>query len=425
VRKLKAVISREYKEVVKKKSFLVGTLLTPVFMFLIIFLPSLLIHREAKDPIEFTLVDLNSGLLEEFQDAFSGNFEDGRPIFVVDYISSDADQIDLLKAELNRKVDRDELNFYVIIPVDIIETGKADRYAKKHGKLADIETVRSVISKVVIRERLAEYEVPAEEVNALTRDVSLSYHQVGPEGKEKGSAGFLIQYLSGLAFVMILFSSIIGYGQHLLRAVMEEKNSRVIEVLVSSLTPFQLMMGKILGLGAAGITQMIIWMILGVAFFFFGSSSTFLAGLIENARALSLTFFFAFAAFFILGYFLYATLFALLGSIISSEREAQQFIAPITMVLILPIMLGIAIMQNPDAGWVVALSYIPFLTPTLMIMRSSFSFIPISQLVIGMVILLISIFLLGWLAARIFRVGILMYGKRPTLPELVKWVRYK
>lgn len=425
MRKLKAVISREYKEVVKKKSFLVGTLLTPVFMFVVIFLPTLFIDRETKDPIEFTLIDLGSGLMDDFKQSFVGNFEDGRPIFIVDYRTSNAKQIEDLKTELNREIDKEQLNFYVVIPADIIENGDAERYAKEHGKFIDIETVKSIISKAVIKQRLAKYDVPPEEVNSLTRDVRLSFKQVGPEGEERGRAEFLTQYLSGLVFVMILFSSIIGYGQHLLRAVMEEKNSRVIEVLVSSLTPFQLMMGKILGLGAASLTQMLLWGALGVGFFFFGSSSAFMAGLIENAKALSLTFFFSFAVFFILGYFLYATLFALLGSIISSEREAQQFVAPITMTLILPIMLGMAIIQNPDAGWVVVLSYIPFLTPTLMILRSSFSYIPVSQIMIGVGILIVSIFLLGWLASRIFRVGILMYGKRPTLPELVKWVKYK
>lgn len=423
--KLSAVISREYKEVVKKKSFLIGTLITPMFMFLVIFLPTLLIDRESKNPIEFTLVDLGSSLMNNFKQDFTGTLVDGRPLFIVNYIESTHGRIDSLKAELNKKVDADELNFYVVIPRDIVQSGYAERYAKKHGNFADIETVRRVISKAVIQERMADYDVPANEIAALTSDVNLDYKQVGPRGSESSGGGFLAQYLSGLAFVLIMFSSIMAYGQHLLRAVLEEKNTRIMEVLVSSLTPFQLMMGKILGLGAAGLTQMAIWGALGAVLFFLGTTSSFLGGIVQNAQALSMSFFLSFAVFFILGYFLFATLYCLLGSIVSSEKEVQQFVAPMTMVLILPIILAMKIMQNPDASWVVALSYIPILTPTLMVLRASYTYVPAYQILTGMGIMVISIILLGWITARIFRVGILMYGKRPTLPELVKWIRYK
>ncbi|HEQ99524.1 MAG TPA: ABC transporter permease [candidate division Zixibacteria bacterium] len=423
--KLFAVIAREYKEIVKKKSFLVGTLLTPLFMIAIIFLPTLFIDRETKDPIEFTLVDLGSGLISEFKEAFGVTLPDGRPMYIVDYIRSSPEQIDELKAELSLQVDEGTLNFYVIIPEDIIETGYAERYAKKRGSFADIKSIENTISGVVVRERLSQFKVPPEEIMAATRDINLEYKQVGPEGEERGGGNFLTQYLSGIAFVMILFTSIMGYGQHLMRAVMEEKNTRIMEVLVSSLTPFQLMMGKILGLGAAGITQMALWAILGSSVFLFAGSSDFVSGMLANAEALSINFFLSFIAFFILGYFLFATLFALLGSIVSSEKEVQQFVAPITMILVIPIILAMYIMQNPDAPWIVAVSYIPFLTPTMMILRASFTFVPPAEIIIGIVVMIISILLLGAVTARIFRVGILMYGKRPTLPELVKWVKYK
>jgi ABC-2 type transport system permease protein len=423
--KLFAVIKREYREFVKKKSFLIGTILTPILMFAIIFLPSLFIDRETTDPIEFTIVDLGSGLVDAFKQSFVGKFEDGRDMYVINYISSTESGIESLKEELNLKIDQDELGFYIVVPADIVENGHAERYASKHGNFASLEAIRHIISTVVTRERLSIYNVPAEEVNQLTRRVYIEYKRVGPEGEERGTGEFLTQYMSGIAFVMILFSSILGYGQHLMRAVLEEKNSRIMEVLISSLSPFQLMMGKILGLGAAGLTQMLLWMIMGAVVINFGSGSTFMAGIISNAEALSLSFFISFVGYFILGYFFYATLFALLGSIASSERELQQFVAPITMILIMPMMLAIAVMQNPDAGWITAISYIPFITPTLMIMRSAFGFIPTSQIIISMGVLLVSVFIMGWLSARIFRVGILMYGKRPTLPELVKWIRYK
>ncbi len=423
--KLSAVISREYKEVVKKKSFLIGTLVTPIFMFLVLFLPALLIDRESKNPIEFTLVDLGSGLMSNFKQDFTGTLGDGRPLFIVNYIESSNDEIDSLKTALNTKIDNDDLNFYVIVPRDVVQSGYAERYAKKHGNFADIETVRRVISKAVIQERMADYNVPPNEIAALTSDVNLDYKQVGPKGTESGGGGFLAQYLSGLAFVLIIFSSIMAYGQHLLRAVLEEKNTRIMEVLVSSLTPFQLMMGKILGLGAAGLTQMAIWGAMGAVMFFLGTTSSFLGGIVQNVQALSLSFFLSFAVFFVLGYFLFATLYCLLGSIVSSEKEVQQFVAPMSMLMILPIVLAMKIMQNPDASWVVALSYIPILTPTLMVLRASYTYVPAYQILTGIGIMVVTIIVLGWITSRIFRVGILMYGKRPTLPELVKWIKYK
>ncbi len=423
--KLFAVIAREYKEIVKKKSFLISTILTPIFMFLVIFLPALLIDRETKNPIEFTLVDMGSGLVDEFRQTFTGTLEDGRPLFIVNYIESNPQEIDSIKTMLNQQIDNDILDFYVVVPADIVQTGYSERYAKKHGNFADAEAVRRFLTKVVVKERMADYNVPPEEIASLTRDVSLEFKQVGPEGKEEGRGEFLTQYLSGLVFVMILFSSIMAYGQHLLRAVLEEKNSRIMEVLVSSLTPFQLMMGKILGLGAAGLTQMALWGILGAGLVFLGSSSTFLSGIVQNAQALSLSFFVSFAAFFVLGYFLFATIYCLIGSIVSSEKEVQQFIGPMTVILILPIILAMKIVQDPDASWVVILSYIPLLTPTLMILRASFAYVPLYQLLTGMGIMLVSILIMGWVTSRIFRVGILMYGKRPTLPELVKWIKYK
>ncbi len=423
--KMFAVISREYKEIVKKKSFVVGTLLTPLFLFAVIFLPTLFIDRETKDPIEFTLVDTGSGLLNEFKQAFVDTLPDGRPMFIIDYIRSSPSQIDELKSELSLQVDKGTLNFYVVIPENILEVGYAERYAKNRGNFADLNAIENKISGVVVKERLSDFDVPPDEIMAATRDIYLDYKQVGPEGEERGGGEFLTQYLSGLAFVLIIFTSIMGYGQHLMRAVLEEKNTRIMEVLVSSLTPFQLMMGKILGLGAAGITQMVLWGILGWAVFFVAGSSSLVTGLMENAEALSISFFASFGAFFVLGYFFYATLFALMGSIVSSEKEAQQFVAPITLVLIIPIVLALYIMQNPDAPLVVAVSYIPFLTPTLMVLRSSFTFVPASEIIIGIIIMIVSILILGIITARIFRIGILMYGKHPTLPEIIKWVRYK
>ena len=426
--KLFIVISHEYREVVRKKSFLIGVILTPVIMFALIFLPTLFIDKETSEPIRFTLVDMGSGLMDEFRANFVGTLADGRPLFMPNFVNANQASIELIKTDLIGLINKEEISFFIIIPKDIIETGYAERYAVTHGQFADVQTVKAIINRVVVRERLATYNVPPEKVNALTRDVNLDFIQIGREGEEgegHGMAGLMSKYLSGIAFVMILFFSIIGYGQHLLRALLEEKNTRVIEVLVSSLTPNQIMMGKIIGLGAASLTQLAIWFVLGLAISSFGARSPMLADVITNAQTLSIGFFLSFAVYFILGYFLYASLFAMFGSILSSEKDVQQTVGPINMILILPIMLGMVILQNPNAGWLVALSYVPLLTPTLMILRSSIAVVPVIQIYTTVAVLILSLAIMIWLSARIFRVGILMYGKRPTLPEMIKWIRYK
>ena len=426
--KLFTVISHEYSEVVRKKSFLIGVILTPVIMFGLIFLPTLFIDKETSEPIRFTLVDMGSGLLDEFRASFVGTLADGRPLFMPNFVNGTEASIELIKTELVRLVNQEEISFYIIIPKNIVETGYAERYGVTHGQFADVQTVKAVINRVVMRERLAAFNVPPDKVNLLTRDVDLDFIQIGREGEEgegHGMAGLMSKYLSGIAFVMILFFSIIGYGQHLLRALLEEKNTRVIEVLVSSLTPNQIMMGKIIGLGAASLTQLLIWFVLGLAVSSIGARSAMLADVIANAQTLSIGFFLSFAVYFILGYFLYASLFAMFGSILSSEKDVQQTVGPINMVLILPIMLGMVILQNPNASWLVALSYVPLLTPTLMILRSSIAVVPTIQIYTTVAVLIVALGLTIWLSARIFRVGILMYGKRPTLPEMIKWIRYK
>ncbi len=194
--------------------------------------------------------------------------------------------------------------------------------------------------------------------------------------------------------------------------------------MTSSVTPFQLLMGKILGLGSATLTSIFIWIIMGVLLgapaartlssFGFDLARTFNPLLVAN-----------FFIYFVLGYFLFTSLFAILGATSNSDQEVQQFVFPIVMTMILPFIIGFAVAQNPSAGWVTILSLIPFFTPTLMIMRISFLPPPSWQLLASYAIMFGSVTLMGWLAAKIFRVGILMYGKRPTLPELVRWVRYR
>jgi ABC-2 type transport system permease protein len=252
--------------------------------------------------------------------------------------------------------------------------------------------------------------------------------QLSPGGK---SRDFLTLYFTGLIFVMIIFMTVISYGQVLMRSIIEEKSSRIVEVLVSSLSPSQLMYGKIFGLGAANLTQVAIWVFAGLAIFLYKGPANVpseILGTVFNPIYVGF-----FVLYLLIAYIMFSTMFAFIGSICTTDKEAQNFIFPITMALVLPIIVNMGIVQDPDATFAVVLSMIPIFTPTIMVLRLtyanldvfSFSEPIILEATIGLIITIVFTALVVWLSAKVFRMGILMYGKRATLPEIAKWVRYK
>jgi ABC-2 type transport system permease protein len=222
--------------------------------------------------------------------------------------------------------------------------------------------------------------------------------------------------------------TVLFYGQIILRGVIEEKSSRVVEIMLSSLRPFQLMAGKVLGIALVGFTQYAIWALFGLGASRYGKSV--MVGFISEAQNFDFKFnippyiFIFFVVFFILGYFLYGTVYAAIGSMVNSEKEAQNLVMPVTMLLVVPLLLMVFIMKNPESTVSVALSMIPFFAPVLMLLRVCILLPPIEQLAGSILILFLTILLMIWLSSKIYRVGILMYGKRPSFKEIVKWMRY-
>jgi ABC-2 type transport system permease protein len=219
-----------------------------------------------------------------------------------------------------------------------------------------------------------------------------------------------------------------------MRSVIEEKTSRIMEVMVSSVSPFQLMMGKVIGLGAAAFTAVAIWVVFGVALYL--GSGAFAIPIDPSTSKLIFhpVVVVFFVLFLISGYLLYSTLFALVGSIVNTEKEAQNYVMPITISIILPVILGLSVVQEPNSALAMTLSFIPLFAPTMMMMRIVFvapattRFSPFSGIlgesILAFLIVVLATVGIIWLTAKIFRIGILMYGKRPTLPELIKWLKY-
>lgn len=222
--------------------------------------------------------------------------------------------------------------------------------------------------------------------------------------------------------VFMLYMVLIFYGQFVMRGVIEDKSSRVVEVLLSSARPHEIMTGKILGIGAAGLIQMAVWGLCLLLMSVYG------ALLVPADKipipSLSVWTVLAFLAFFVIGYFLYASLYAALGSTGNVESEMQNLQWPALAPLIFAMIVMMAIVKNPEGTMAVVLSMIPFFSPMLMFLRISLHSAPLGQVLICFVLCLLTIAGMIWLAGRIFRVGILMYGKRPTLPEVLKWIKY-
>jgi ABC-2 type transport system permease protein len=276
-------------------------------------------------------------------------------------------------------------------------------------------TVQKILSEKILRERDIDLKIVAEAI----RDVNLGTFKVKKEGTTRVSSG--MEYMMSIFMMTILFSIIMAYGQLIMRGVIEEKNSRIVEVLISSTDTQTLFYGKIIGIGLAGLTQVGIWMLLAV-YFMRGSLLGIDRGVLQFLTPELAIYF---VIFFVIGYFMFSILFSIVGASVNTDQEAQQFAAPLTYLLVIPFIIGIMVTQNPNTPFVVLASLFPLFTPTLMFMRISIAVPAFGQIALSIVLSIVFTMFLAWLGAKIFRVGILMYGKKPSVKEIMRWVRYK
>lgn len=430
--KLWVIISREYAQVVKKKSFLIGIFLLPIFMIGITVLPAILAQKKPATTLKMAIIDLDGRRVgEEFAQKLERyKLDDSSLAYEINDIyeinAADTARYFSVKAELDTALETNKIKSYIVLFNGIVENDSCIVVAKSFN-FRTADRFDWAITRVLTEQRLTDTEINIGVDSVLSLTHRTEFTQMAPGEKQRD---FEIIYLAGIVFVMIIFGTVIGYGQILMRSVIEEKNSRIIEVMVSSVSSFQLMAGKIIGLGMASLTQVAIWMVIGIGIYNFRGSMSISADIADILFNPVLIFFFI--VYLILGYLLFSTLFALIGSIVNSEKEAQGFIFPITMTIMLPIILSMYIVQEPESAFAVILSLIPFLTPTMMLVRLniisptgfSLSNPVVLQAFIGMILTILTILVVIWVTAKIFRIGILMYGKRPTLPEIIKWIKY-
>jgi len=422
MRKVWAVIRREFVERVRSKWFMVSTILGPVFMIGITVLPSLLATRAGRVN-HIVVLDAGSGTFaERLRTQLVGS---GR--FTVDLIEAASDRQTVVGDSLTEAIRSEALDGFLSVSPATLESGRSEYRGRNVSSLRDMATMESVLRQAVVTERLTRQGVDPAVVQEAQRGIDLRTLRVTKHGAT-GESG-MVTFFLGYGVALILYMVILIYGINVMRSVLEEKQTRIIEVLVSSLRPFQLMLGKVIGVGGVGLFQFGIWTFTGYLMVHFRAQilGAFHVPLEQmNAftfPAISATLLAVVGAYFVLGYLLYAALFAVVGASVTADSEAQQAQQPVMMLLVFSLIVSFAALNDPSGQLAVVTSMIPLSSPIIMPVRVATSDVPSAQLALSLVLAIATVLAVVWLSARVYRIGILMYGKRPSVKELWRWAR--
>ena len=426
------IARREFIERVRTKAFVIGTILGPVFMAGIMIVPAMMATKLSKS-VSITVIDAEGSLRSMVEDNMRSPGESGavRP---EDRMSGRTRNTGATKFEVRppqgtevavqREAARQavlagKLDVYVVLPKSVLKESRAEYYSKSVTDFEGIRAVDRAVEKAIFAKRISAEGIDPARIAALTQPLDLKRLKVSEKGEQEDRG---VSFFLSLILVMMIYVGTLMWGQIVMTGVIEEKTSRVVEVIVSSTTPRNLLFGKLVGVGSAGLLQFGIWILALVAVSLASGSMAFLSGV--ELPELNPVLLAAFPIFFLLGFFLYASLYAAIGSAVNTIQEAQNFILPLMLPIILAMVLWPVVMRAPDSTLATVLSLIPFMTPILMFLRMSVLMPPVWQIVLSVVLTSATIALVITIAGRIYRVGILMYGKPPTFPELVRWARH-
>jgi len=431
---LRLITEREYLNKVTNKSFILATFLTPLiivgFIMLLMYLMSV-----NNDTVKVISVVDNTGY---FTNSLVSS-DDLKFEFINDF--------DLEEAKLISKTKADYGLLYIPNYRDLNQIADSTMFISEDApSMSIISRIEGRIEKVLTNKNFENVGLDIEKINKSK--IYINLYQESFEGEETTKMDGFAKVMFGMILGMLLYFFIFVYGSMIMMSVIEEKTSRIVEIMISSVKPFQLMMGKILGTSLAGLTQFLVWGLLIMMFSYlmtsvFGIESTTQnnelllnssGNMTMNQEALDvisafislpiLNILIAFLLYFLGGYLLYASLFAAIGAAVDNQTDAQQFVMPLTIILILALYAGmLTVPEDPNGTVAILLSHIPFTSPVVMLMRIPYG-VPVYEQIISIIILYLTFVLCIWLAAKIYRVGILMYGKKPSYKELIKWLKY-
>ncbi len=426
------ITSREYLNKITNKTFILSTLFIPFILVGIGLLIGWFANINNEQVNNVSVVDKSGYIFDNLKSTSSINY-------------TQLENFDLEEAKLISKTKSDFGLLYIDnfeSPRDIAES--ISFYSEDTPSLTVIGNIESQLENILTNKN---YKIQGIDINKINSNkIYVSLYQETFQGKKTTKSDSAVGLIFGLFLAFLLYMLIFAYGGMIMASVIEEKSSRIIEVIVSSVKPFYLISGKIVGTSLAGISQFIVWAILfyGSSFLIsttFGITSTYENNefiLTAEDSAISgfvlemlssffnlplLNIFVAFIFYFIGGYLLYSSLFAAVGAAVDNQTDAQQFMLPITLIVIIALYVGIFTAENPDGIISVIFSMIPLTSPIVMMMRIP-SGVPIIDQIVSILILFLSVILIIWMAAKIYRIGILMYGKKPTYKDLIKWLKY-
>jgi ABC-2 type transport system permease protein len=443
MRKFFAVVKREYVQRVRTKFFVVATILGPVLMAAFTIVPALMFGIKAGGPTRLALVDQTGKMYERVaKELMSGkearnnvatleppsqqpmgpnNSKEQinqagkliKPTFVIEQARLDNRSIAEVRKELEARVQNRELDGYVLLPPNLLKDGQPEFRARNAADLFTKSNVESAISRAVRGQRLVEAGIDEKTVAKASEPVDLKTIEAG--GKEsKGDASFFLVFGLGL----LIYMSVLLYGQFVLGAVIEEKETRIAEILFSSMRSFPLMMGKLIGVSLVALTQLGIW---AAAFSIFSLWAA--SGSSITLPHIPPMVFVYFIIFFLMGYFIYSTVYAVVGSMVTTTQEGGQLALPVVLMLVAGFYLSFNIIRSPSSPLAFWASMFPFFAPITMLVRIVTETPPLWQILLSLGIGVATIVGLVWLASRIYRVGMLMTGKKATIPEVWRWVR--
>jgi ABC-2 type transport system permease protein len=448
---ISVIIKREYITRVRKKSFIIMTLLAPVLMAAVFIIPALVMTNQDKDFKKIAVIEDGSDL---FRNAIPN--------------TSDAEFVYLDNTNVNDlKNTFEQAGYYGILYISPEVTtlpNAIQLISKKQPPIGILDHIESSLEKEIERQKLLAYNIEnlddiLKSINTKVSVQTINIDETGNVKKTSTGISMVLAYLGGFLMYMLVFI----FGAQVMRGVIEEKTSRVVEVIISSVKPVQLMMGKIIGIALVGLTQFMIWITLTIAIATFIKTSVLpkdsmqdftqsipqnlMSGnttIVNNTKVATVTqsdfteyaemfdnalnqpwglIIFSFVFYFLTGYLLYASIFAAIGSAVDNETETQQFMLPVTVPIILGLMVAMGTMQNPESSVSFWFSMIPLTSPIVMMARIPFG-VPYWQIAVSMVLMIVTFVTFVWMAAKIYRTGILMYGKKSSWKEIWKWLRY-
>src|SRR5947209_5743974 len=445
--KFLAVIKREYLIRVRTKMFIVMTILGPLMIVLFTVVPALI----AQIKVGVTRVAIidqteNSKMYERVRGSILSNATDEgeesgesqaaraansnamtraanaermrETSFQVEPVQLGGRSIDDVSRELNERIKRDELDGYIILPPDILQNGEVKYFGRNVGDVFTRDQIKDRISQAVRDQRMENERIDPGLIEKINKPVKMTAINT-ESGRQESGGGFFFVFIVGfLVYIMIIM-----YGQVILAAVVEEKETRIAEMLFSSIRSFPLMLGKLIGVSLVALTQFTIWALAFLAFALYGVGMLSERGMNISLPSLPPIFFLYFFLFFILGYFIYATVYALVGSMVTTTQEGGQVAMPVLFMLIIGFYFAFPVIRSPNSPLAFWVSMFPFFSPITMLVRIVTQTPPVWQIALSLTIGFATVVLLMWLAARIYRIGMLMYGKRATIPEVMRWIK--